>query len=140
MRWVLVVNLVYYLLVATAVLAVLTLVLLVTQGWIAIWAAAVLAVPFAIGATPGALLTSLVLLRLASGSEDAARRRGALGAAIASAVSMAITTVVLAAQTGPVTPDIGLIAALLVAMGTITGAGAGTLAITLRRAYWKAPT
>ena len=138
-RWVLAVNLVCYLLVATAVLAALTLVLLVMQGWIAIWAATALAVPFAIGSVPGALLTSVVLLRLASGPEVAARRRGALGGSIVSAVSMASAVLLVAERFRPNTLDIGPIAALLMAMGIVTGAGAGAVAILLRRAYWKAP-
>lgn len=52
-------------------------------------------------------------------------------------VSVAIA--VLPVAESPDTLDIAPIAALLMAMGIVTGAGAGAVAILLRRAYWKAP-
>lgn len=141
MRWVLILNLACYLLVAIAVVALLTVASMVADGYGGLWGASALAIAFAVASVPGAVVSSLAILGLASGSEVDARRRGAIGGGLVSAISMAITMGVLVALTRPESPlEVGPLAALLLAMGAVTGLGAGALAVWLRRAYWGAPT
>jgi hypothetical protein len=140
-RWVLLLNLVCYLLVAIAVLAVLTVASMMADGYGGIWGVSAISIAFAVASVPSAVVSSLAILGLASGSEVNARRRGAIGGGVVSAISMAIAVAVLVARTRPQPPlDIGPLAALLLAMGAVTGLGAGALAVWLRRAYWEAPT
>lgn len=134
-RWVLLLNIVCYLLVATAVIAVLVVVSIVTDGYGGIWGASAIAVAFAVASVPGAVLSSLAILGLASGREVDARRRGAIGGGVVSVISMAIALAAVAALIGPQPPlDVGPLAALLVFMGAVTGLGAGAMAVWLRRA------